>query len=429
MRKLLSIILAISVVFTSFAAFAAYDISTINESAAQEPAIVEDELAADENEIAQEPVLEEVIEEEPVMNSLTVTFNVNDVDYVKRKAVKVVLYRASDDMYLSDATFFIESDNESYTVNLPAGEVKEGNQYKLTIDENIHSIITDDGTFIYGGGYAICTASHDGDNAFSFKTNAYTEEPIEIYINGLYKPTSVPSRTYGTSVFAELSELLRVCGIPQESAMYLGKKIRIAYDGKTLDFDYATSQELLDSAASKAQIIDGMTYVPVKTFGRTFAKSVDIKDTGINYEAHITIESKNDAEKRVSNISSKTDYLIWINKAKFELNVFLGKKGDWDLIKTFPCTIGKPSTPTITGEYEYQWKESRWPYANYYVGPIMRFYRGYAIHTVLLNYDGTEYDGRVGQMLSLGCIRLKKADMEWLISMAPLYTKIYITEN
>ena len=59
----------------------------------------------------------------------------------------------------------------------------------------------------------------------------------------------------------------------------------------------------------------------------------------------------------------------------------------------------------------------------------MRFYRGYAIHTVLLKNNGTNYDGRTGKMISHGCIRIPKDEMNWLISYAPLYTKIYITEN
>ena len=57
----------------------------------------------------------------------------------------------------------------------------------------------------------------------------------------------------------------------------------------------------------------------------------------------------------------------------------------------------------------------------------MRFYKGYAIHSTLLRYDGSDYDGRVGKQISHGCVRVKPENINWMVSMIPLYTKIYIT--
>ena len=109
------------------------------------------------------------------------------------------------------------------------------------------------------------------------------------------------------------------------------------------------------------------------------------------------------------------------------MRVYQGSKGEWVLINSFPCAIGKPSTPTCTGEYRYYSRETAWRYSNYYCGPIMRFNGGYAIHSTLLRYDGTDYDGRVGVAISHGCVRLRPDKLDWLINTVPLYTKIYIT--
>ena len=136
-----------------------------------------------------------------------------------------------------------------------------------------------------------------------------------------------------------------------------------------------------------------------------------------------------DSESYVNSrdIQSQTDYLIWISKKDYTVNVYLGSSQNWKLVKSFPCTIGAPHTPTIEGEFEYIERLSRWEYPSYYCGPVMRFYRGYALHSTLIRYDGTPYDDRVGMQLSLGCIRLHPEDINWLVEYAPMYTKIVIT--
>ena len=128
-------------------------------------------------------------------------------------------------------------------------------------------------------------------------------------------------------------------------------------------------------------------------------------------------------------IWSDTDYLIWISKANYMVSVFLRDSGQWKCIKYFNCSIGAPSTPTITGQYRYYQYQTRWQYPGYYVGPIMRFYNGYAIHSTLLNNNGTDRDGRVGKMISHGCVRVRPENMNWLVYYVPLGTKIYITNN
>lgn len=130
-----------------------------------------------------------------------------------------------------------------------------------------------------------------------------------------------------------------------------------------------------------------------------------------------------------SGVSSRTNYLIWISKKDYAVSVFLGSKGNWRYVTAFDCSIGKPSTPTITGQFEYYQYQPRWTYPGYYCGPIMRFAAGgYAMHSTLLRYDNTPYDGRLRMKISHGCVRMHPNSIKWLVEYIPLNTRVYITE-
>ncbi len=129
------------------------------------------------------------------------------------------------------------------------------------------------------------------------------------------------------------------------------------------------------------------------------------------------------------NFDSKTDYLVWVSKKNFTVFVFLKRDYGWDCIRQIPCSIGAPKTPTVTGEFTYHQYQNKWFYDKYYVGPVMRFYGGYAIHSTLVNYDGTDHDARLGKKISLGCVRVLPKEARWLTDYVPLGTKIYVTED
>ena len=114
-------------------------------------------------------------------------------------------------------------------------------------------------------------------------------------------------------------------------------------------------------------------------------------------------------------------------KHEYKVRVYQGSQYNWELQKEFPCALGAWNTPTITGQFEYI-ERTEWDYPSYYVGPVLRFYNGYALHSTLLYYNGTEYDGRVGVNISHGCVRLHPSDINWIANTIPFYTRIYITE-
>ncbi len=157
---------------------------------------------------------------------------------------------------------------------------------------------------------------------------------------------------------------------------------------------------------------------------------VSLSDLSISTKNYTKAEDHTNAEKdmfvRSMGYTSKTDYLIWVNLECQKVNVFMKKDGVWCIEKVFPCASGTNKTPTINGVFSYLYYQNSWDYNTYYVGPVMVFSGNYALHSVLMNYDGTEYDGTVGRPASHGCVRLKQKDIRWLADYAPVGTTIVV---
>lgn len=122
---------------------------------------------------------------------------------------------------------------------------------------------------------------------------------------------------------------------------------------------------------------------------------------------------------------SATPYLIWVSRYTQKVMVFHGSKGDWELIHTFPCSSGSNSTPTPIGVFEITSRDPLWYFATYYVKNASSFNGGHAFHTITYNYDNSVLDGRVGQPLSHGCVRMHPADCSYIYSL-PYRTRVVI---
>ena len=125
---------------------------------------------------------------------------------------------------------------------------------------------------------------------------------------------------------------------------------------------------------------------------------------------------------------SKTKYLIWVDTANFKTNVFIRNNNTWQLEKSYLCTIGKPSAPTIKGTYYmgakgYSFGEARGFRCLYY----SQIKDNYLFHSIPYNLDGTIRDSRLGMMLTDGCVRLATVDSKWIYYNVPSGTTIFIS--
>ena len=122
---------------------------------------------------------------------------------------------------------------------------------------------------------------------------------------------------------------------------------------------------------------------------------------------------------------SATDYLVWVSRYTQKVIVFQGSKGNWKVIKTMPCSSGANNTPTPAGNFTIYQRTSRWNFDYYYVNNVSIFNGGHAFHSILMNYDDTVNDDRVGTPLSHGCIRMLDEDCNYIYKL-PMGTRVIV---
>lgn len=126
------------------------------------------------------------------------------------------------------------------------------------------------------------------------------------------------------------------------------------------------------------------------------------------------------------NFSSKTSYFIWVDLYRQQVNVLKGKKNSWKLVKTMLCSSGRNSAPTVRGTFTVKSRGS-WLYSGSVKAKYKtNFYGAYYFHSILYNMSGRVVDGRLGQRLSHGCIRLATSNAQWIYTNIKNGTTVYI---
>ncbi len=132
------------------------------------------------------------------------------------------------------------------------------------------------------------------------------------------------------------------------------------------------------------------------------------------------------AWKKINSKSSKTKYFMVVDTNNTKTMIFKGSKGNWVPVKLWSCSPGKASTPTVKGTFTVKAKGYSFGsgYTCYY---YTQFYGDYLFHSILYN-QGTfkVQDGRLGQKLSHGCVRLSLSNAKWIYKNIPRNTKVYI---
>lgn len=89
--------------------------------------------------------------------------------------------------------------------------------------------------------------------------------------------------------------------------------------------------------------------------------------------------------------------------------------GSWNLLYKWPCTVGKPSTPTIKGTFYVSGRKPYFGSDIYRVKYATRIRGSYYYHSILFNAEGTKViDDRLGMALSHGCVRLATENAMWI---------------
>ena len=126
------------------------------------------------------------------------------------------------------------------------------------------------------------------------------------------------------------------------------------------------------------------------------------------------------AEARAWNVAasatSYTNYLITVDCTNHWMCIFKGPKGNRTLLKSWICSTGKPGSGTPTGNYtingntQYEFGDG---YSCYYATGFIDWV--YLFHSVkYYKNSGTILDGRLGEAVSEGCVRLDISNAKWL---------------
>ena len=123
---------------------------------------------------------------------------------------------------------------------------------------------------------------------------------------------------------------------------------------------------------------------------------------------------------------SATNRLIMVDTTNCRVGIFSGGMGYWNMDAYWTCSTGKPSTPTVVGEFTvtgkgYSFGENH-GYSCYY---YTQFYGDYLIHSI--QYYANSFrvmDGRLGVHVSNGCVRMSIDQAKWIYDNIPYGTKV-----
>lgn len=135
---------------------------------------------------------------------------------------------------------------------------------------------------------------------------------------------------------------------------------------------------------------------------------------------------------KIKDVGSRTKYLIAVSRDQNKTCVYQRNNGEWVVKYYWNCSTGASVSRTPTGYFSVPDKKPRRKYfgneKGYTCWYATRIYKGYFFHSVLY-YPASQVnilDGRIGQNVSHGCVRLKKSNALWLYKNIKCGTKVVI---
>ena len=131
-----------------------------------------------------------------------------------------------------------------------------------------------------------------------------------------------------------------------------------------------------------------------------------------------------------NNQTSRTNYIVVVDRATHRVGVFKGKKNNWVNVKYYKCCVGKSSTPTISGTYNVGVKGKYFDTGTkgrcwYYT----QISGNYLFHSVIYDRQSTPkkiIDNSMDAAVSHGCVRLDLDNAKWIYDSIPKNTKVII---
>ena len=130
---------------------------------------------------------------------------------------------------------------------------------------------------------------------------------------------------------------------------------------------------------------------------------------------------------KAQNYSSETNWLVLTDTKYYFTAVFQGSRGNWKLVRLIYCSVGKKTSKTRKGSFRMKRKRSYFYYSKYRCKWASKYSGPYYYHSILYNRSGKKVlDGRLGQMVSHGCIRMEADDAKYIYKNVPKKSTVIV---
>ena len=380
------------------------------------------------------------IAEDITFNTVKIYFSESTIPTIVEGDVVMNLYNEDGSMLLDTKTYEMRRGFGAFEVEFSVPDYDIGTKFKFTVSDSVQGVHHNG---FYLPEHVLETYSMPDENGIQqYCTSFYMDliprwnKEAIIEIPGI-KNTLFYHCLEGDEVYVT-KDLFDALGIKcTENTDAEKRGFTLSCGGYTAKFYYddiyASFGGVGENLSRPSFEIGGMPYAPLSRVSEYFLCNYNVvEENSFCKKISLTPARDSDVYKNAEYVNSidvfsRTDYLVWVDKSEYKVNVYLGDNKNWRLINSFPCAIGAKETPTIEGSFEYYQYQTRWQYDGYYCGPIMRFKDGYALHSTLIRDNGKTYDGRVGMKISHGCVRMHPQDIQWMVNYIPLFSRILVT--
>lgn len=127
---------------------------------------------------------------------------------------------------------------------------------------------------------------------------------------------------------------------------------------------------------------------------------------------------------------SETDYCLAVDVGAKRTIVMQRDGDDWKVVKYWICSTGAPDSPTLTGVYQVEGRGySFGDYEGYTCYYYTQYWGPYLFHSI--KYEPGTFDvqdGRLGEEVSEGCVRLSLENAKWIYDNIPWATRVIVYE-
>ena len=150
---------------------------------------------------------------------------------------------------------------------------------------------------------------------------------------------------------------------------------------------------------------------------------------------------KHKMDTKANTYDSPTNYLIVVDKKAHLTGIYEGSKGKWTRLHRWICSVGAPETQTPSGSFLLGSYDGL-PFRRHCMGfvkpdgTLTHIYwttrithDGILFHSITYTDRAGEryiYDGRLGEDVTLGCVRLAIENAKWIYDNIPESTRCVI---